>query len=150
MKWYQGGFSFLSSFSINLLQWVLRGWITPKGHFHVILSCHPSQCLESNFCHSPLLAMLQPYFPLFPNMSSSLTWGILHLLFCLKLSHHSGISSNITSSVRPFLTTLAPLANHTLCHYPVLFSFKHFFTIGNYLICLLSIIPQKGSRKAGL
>lgn len=63
----------------------------------MIPSCHPSQCLESNFCLFPLLTMLQPYFLLSSNMLSSLTWGILHLLFFLpetvssfrhQLKHH--------------------------------------------------------------
>lgn len=122
-----------------------RGFrITPRGHVQNIPSCHPQSVLREQ----PLSFSLAYYAPatlpsVLKHAKFITSQDLLHLLFCLKSTHHSGISSNITSSV---VTTPVPLTSHTLSHYPVLFSFQHFITIRNYLgFCLLLLIraPKK-------
>lgn len=103
----------------------------------------PSQWSENNPCHSPWLTMLQQYLLLSFNMPSSLTSR--GLLFSLKLSHHSGISSSITS-LRPSLTTPVPLASHALITL-FYFLFSHFSLseIILFVYCPLLLIraPEK-------
>ena len=154
MKWHQAGFSYSSSFPIHLLQRVLRGWWPQpcKGDvseplsvdiFRLYPSAFPSQWSENNPCHSPLLTMLQRYLLLSLNMPSSLTSR--GLLYSLKLSHHSGITSSITS-LRPSLTTPVPLASHALITL-LYFLFSHFSLseIILFVYCPLLLIraPEK-------
>lgn len=125
--------------------------ITPRGIFKLCAPVTPSQCLESPLCHSPLLRMLQLYFLLSLNMLSSLiSQGLLHLLFLLppiissfrlQLKHHL-LSKTFSDHPSPSGKSHSYLI--TLFY----FLFGIFFTIRNYFICLLSITPHKGSRKA--
>lgn len=111
-----------------------RGFtVFPGRMFKLYPPVIPNLCMGATFVILPCL--LAPSATLlFLNKPSSLTFkGLLHLPFCQKSSHYSGISSNITSSVVPNRV----VSQVTLC-LTILFYFL--FSILSLLEMILFII----------
>lgn len=123
-----------------------------QGHFQTMCSCHPQSVLRE----PPLSFSLAQNAPaVLPSVLKHAKFINISRAFCTccsfcpQSSHHSGFSSNITSSVRP-LTIPAPLASHTPISLPSFIFSLAFFSLSEiilfvYYLLLLIRAPEKQS-----